>query len=124
MNYSATTYLEQQQHLVCSLQTLLVSLVILATLVTIASAYLQRKNKTVFIALLCAALFLISCIVITRLGNLPIQEEMLIWNADTLPENWTVLRDKWWTFHIMRTIAELIALVLIVWTSVQKTREI
>ncbi len=120
MNYSASTYIEQQQHLVLSLQTLLVSLVIIATLVTFASAFLQRKNRKIFIALIFAALFLLSCIVITRLGNLPIQKEMLTWNANSFPENWTTLRDKWWAFHVTRTIAELIALVLVAWTGVQK----
>ncbi|MEO7444292.1 MAG: DUF1772 domain-containing protein, partial [Ferruginibacter sp.] len=118
--YSASTYIEQQQHLVLSLQLLLVSLVIFATLVTIVSAILQRKNRQIFIALIFVALFLLSCIIITRFGNLPIQKEMLIWNASSIPENWTTLRDKWWTFHVMRTIAELIALVLVAWTSVQK----
>src|SRR5665213_958110 len=116
MNYSASTYIEQQQHLVASLQTMLVSLVIIATLLTIASAFLQRKNRNNFIALIFAALFLLSCIFITRLGNLPIQKEMLTWSANYFPENWTTLRDKWWTFHVMRTIAELIALVLVAWT--------
>jgi len=120
MNYSASTYIEQQQHLVASLQTMLVSLVIIATLLTIASAFLQRKNRNNFIALIFAALFLLSCIFITRLGNLPIQKEMLTWSANYFPENWTTLRDKWWTFHVMRTIAELIALVLVAWTSFQK----
>lgn len=118
--YSASTYIEQQQHLVRSLQLLLVSLVIFATLVTIVSAILQRKNRKIFIALIFVALFLLSCIIITRFGNLPIQKEMLTWNASSIPENWTTLRDKWWTFHVMRTIAELIALVLVAWTSVQK----
>lgn len=121
MNYSASTYIEQQQHLVLSLQALLVSLVIIATLITIASAFLQRNNRRIFIALIFAALFLLACILITRLGNLPIQKEMLTWNVDSLPENWTTLRDRWWTFHIMRTIAELIALVLVAWTSAPKT---
>lgn len=120
MTYSASTYIEQQQHLIRSLQTLLVSLVIIATLVTIASAFLQRKNKKIFIALIFAGLFLLSCIIITRLGNLPIQKEMLTWNANSFPENWTTLRDKWWTFHVIRTIAELIALFIVAWTSVQK----
>lgn len=120
MNYSVSTYIEQQQHLVLSLQTLLVSLVIIATLVTITLAYLQRRNKNVFIPLLFAAVFLVSCMVITRSGNLPIQTEILKWNANSYPENWTIFRDKWWTFHIMRTIAELISLVLVAWASVQK----
>ncbi|MCB9316324.1 MAG: DUF1772 domain-containing protein [Lewinellaceae bacterium] len=119
-HYTPSTYIEQQQNLVGSLNTLMVSLVILATIVTLTSAFLQRKNKAVFITLLFAAAFFASCIFISRFGNLPIQKEMLTWNAASLPENWTVLRDKWWSFHIIRTIAELIALVLVSWTSVQK----
>lgn len=121
-NYSASTYIEQQQHLVLSLQTLLVLLVIIATLVTIASAFFQRNNRRIFIALVFASLLLLSCIFITRLGNLPIQKQMLTWNSNSLPKNWTALRDKWWTFHIMRTIAELIALVLVAWASVHKNK--
>lgn len=107
--YSPTTYLEQQQQLVQSLNTLMVSLVIAATIVTIISAFLQRNNKSVFITLLIAAAFFASCIFISRFGNLPIQTEMLSWKTDSLPDNWTILRDKWWTLHIERTVAELIA---------------
>src|SRR5689334_7247520 len=99
-NYSASTYIEQQQHLVLSLQTLLVSLVIIATLVTLTSAFLQREDKKTFMALLAAACFLLLCIVITRFGNLPIQTEMMTWNIQAIPEDWMVLRDQWWSFHI------------------------
>ncbi|MEO7801533.1 MAG: DUF1772 domain-containing protein [Ginsengibacter sp.] len=121
MHYSASTYIEQQKNLVLSLNTLMVWLVIITTLVTIVSAFLQRKNKTVFITLLVAAAFFASCIFISRLGNLPIQNEMLTWSANSIPFNWTMFREKWWSFHIMRTVAELIALVLVAWTSVQKS---
>ena len=123
MHYSASTYIEQQKNLVLSLNTLMVSLVIIATLVTIVSAFLQRRNKTVFITLLVAAAFFASCIFISRLGNVPIQNEMLTWNANSIPANWTVFRDKWWSFHIMRTVAELIALVLVTWASIQKSTD-
>src|SRR6266542_6314078 len=116
-NYSASTYIEQQQNLVRSLNTLMISLVIIATVVTLISAFLQRKNKTVFVSLLLAAAFFLSCMTITRFGNVPIQTEMLKWTVGSLPDNWTMLRDKWWSFHIMRTVVELIALVLVAWTS-------
>ena len=116
-NYSASTYIEQQQNLVASLNTSMVALVIIATIVTIASAFLQRQNKMAFFALLTAAFFLASCIVISRLGNLLIQTEMLSRNLISPPDTWTEMRDKWWSFHIMRTVAELIALVIIAWTS-------
>lgn len=120
MNYSASTYVEQQQNLFRSLNTPLIALVVVTTVVTLISAFLQRKNKPVFVALLLAAAFFISCIIITRFGNVPIQTQMINWTKDALPGNWAVLRDKWWSYHIMRTIVELIALVLIAWTLVQK----
>ncbi|MEP7267599.1 MAG: DUF1772 domain-containing protein [Saprospiraceae bacterium] len=123
-NYTPSTYIEQQQNLVRSLNTIMVSLVILATIITLVSAFLQRRNKTAFIALLFAAAFFASCIFISRFGNLPIQNEMLSWNAISLPDNWRMLRDKWWSFHVIRTIAELLALVLIAWTSVQKSNSV
>jgi len=118
VNYSASTYVEQQQNLVLSLNTLMIALVVIATVVTLISAYLQRKNKSIFVALLFAAALFISCMIITRLGNVPIQTEMLKWTADTLPDNWTMLRDKWWSFHIMRAVVGLMALVLVTWTIV------
>ncbi len=100
------------------------ALVVIATVITLISAFLQRKNKSVFVALLLAAVFFISCMVITRFGNIPIQTEMLKWATDSLPENWAMLRDKWWSFHIIRTVVELIALVLVAWTIVQnKTQQ-
>ena len=97
----------------------MIALVAIATILTLISAYLQRQNKTVFIFLLFAAAFFISCMVITRLGNVPIQSEMLKWTTNTLPGDWTMLRNKWWSFHVMRTVVELIALVLIAWATVQ-----
>ncbi len=117
--FSAFTYLEQQQNLVLSLNTLMIGLVIAVTVITMISAFLQQKNKPVFIMLVLAAAFFISCMIITRFGNVPIQTEMLKWTTDTMPENWAESRDRWWEFHIARTVVELIALVLVTWTIVQ-----
>ncbi|MBX2914220.1 MAG: DUF1772 domain-containing protein [Cyclobacteriaceae bacterium] len=120
-NYSAATYLEQQQQLVQSLNTLMVSLVIAATIVTFISAFLQRKHKTIFITLLIASVCFASCIFISRFGNLPIQKEMLNWKTTSIPNNWTSLRDEWWNLHIVRTLAELLALTLVAWTTSKTT---
>lgn len=119
-SYTASTYVEQQQHLVTSLNTLMVAMVIIATIVTLVSAFLQKGNRLNFIALLIAAAMFASCILISRFGNLPIQNEIMEWQADSPASNWTVLRDDWWSFHIKRTVVELIALVLVAWTSVRQ----
>ncbi len=118
--FSSSTYVEQQQHMLRSFNTLMVTLVITATLITVISAYLQRKNRAVFITLLIAALFFIACMLISRFGNLPLQSTMLQWDRINVPSDWMIFRDKWWMFHTWRTIAELIALALITWVSIIK----
>jgi uncharacterized membrane protein len=120
LNLSPSTYVEQQQNMIQSLNLLLFSLAILVTLITLVSAFLQKGNKQVFISLIAAALFFIACIVISAFGNQPINNIVMTWTPDTLPENWVSLRDKWWSLHIMRTITELIALCLITWASIRK----
>ena len=55
MNYSASTYVEQQQNLLRSLNTPLIALVVVTTVVTLISAFLQRKNKPVLVSLILAA---------------------------------------------------------------------
>jgi len=117
---SPSTFIEQQQNMLQSLRTLMVSLVVLATIITILSAYLQKHDKTAFISLILAAIFFIACILITRFGNKPIDDKVITWTTDTIPNNWSELRENWWSFHILRTVAEIIALLLVTWTSIKK----
>jgi hypothetical protein len=120
MSLSPSTYIEQQQNMIQALNVLMISLVFSATVITIISAFLQKSNKPVFITLLIAALFFITCIVISRFGNQPINKIIMSWTSGSLPVNLADLRDKWWSFHIMRTITELAALILVTWTSIKK----
>lgn len=117
---SIQTYVEQQQNMLHSLRILMVVLVVIATLITILSAYLQRRDKYIFTSLCVAALFFIACILITLLGNKPIDEIILTWTKESVPDNWDHLRDTWWSLHVLRTIAEILALFLITWTSIKK----
>jgi archaellum biogenesis protein FlaJ (TadC family) len=120
LDLSFSTYVEQQQNMLQALKVLMISLVVIATIITLASAFLQKNNKPSSIALLVAAVFFIACILITRFGIIPIDDTVMTWTSESLPDNWTGLRDKWWSFHIMRTIAELIALFLITWASIKR----
>jgi len=120
LELSPSTYVEQQQNMLQALKVLMISLVVIATIITLVSAFLQKNNKPSFIALLVAAVFFIACILITRFGIIPIDDTIMTWTSESLPNNWTEFRDKWWSFHIMRTIAELIALFLITWASIKR----
>ena len=121
LNLSPSLYIEQQQNMIRALNVLMITLVFSATIITIISAILQRGNKQAFIPLLIASLFFISCIIISRFGNQPINNEIMTWTSGTVPGNLSELRDQWWTFHIIRTISELIALCLVTWTSIIKS---
>jgi hypothetical protein len=120
LNLSPSAYIEQQQNTIRALNSLMISLVITATVITIISAILQKSNKPAFITLLIAALFFIACIIISRFGNQPINKIIMTWTPGSLPGNLSELRDKWWSFHIIRTIAELIALFLVTGASIKK----
>lgn len=117
--YSADCYLSQQLNMVHSLNALMFLLVVAATITTLLHAYFQKHNQTIFVILLISAACFIACIAITRMGNVPIQNEILGWSPSSIPADWVNMRDAWWTFHIQRTIAELIALALICWASLK-----
>jgi hypothetical protein len=123
MNLSPSAYIEQQQNMVRALNLLMLILVFSATIITIISAILQRADRQAFIPLLIASVFFIACIIISRFGNQPINNEIMNWTSGTLPGNLSELRDKWWSFHIFRTIAELTALFLVTWTSIKKSQQ-
>jgi hypothetical protein len=117
---SLSTFVEQQQNVIKALNTLMPLLGLLTIILTLSSGFLQNKNKPIFITLLIAALLLIISGLITRLGNQPINSIVLTWNKENMPADWTGLRDKWWSFHIVRTLTALVAFCLIVWTSIRK----
>jgi hypothetical protein len=119
-NLSPAAYIAQQQNMLASLNVIMISLVVIATVITLVSAWLQKSDKSIFITLLIAAVFFFACIIISRFGNQPLNNIIMTWTSSTFPENWADLRNQWWSFHIMRTIAELVALVLVTWASVKR----
>lgn len=119
-NLPAEQYIVIQQNMVRSLNDLMPVLGAITILSTLVSAALQRKKKDVFITLLIAAFLFIVTGLITRLGNQPINAVVMTWKSNSIPANWTGLKDKWWLFHEIRTVSSTIALLLVLWASIRK----
>jgi len=117
---SAPTFIEQQQNAILALNTLMPILGLITILLTLTSAFLQRKDKIAFSALVVASVFLIVSGLTTKFGNQPINSIVMTWDMNTPPNNWTELRNQWWIFHELRTLFAFIGLCLIVWTSIKK----
>jgi uncharacterized membrane protein len=119
---SPSTYVEQQQNAIRALNVLMPVLGAITVLLTLISAFLQRKDRKAFVLLIVAAAFLILSGLLTRFGNQPINAIVMTWDMARPPANWADLRDQWWGFHRLRTFSGLIALVLITWASVYPRR--
>ena len=85
------------------------------------SAFLQKENKTVFTALIIAVIFFIISGLVTKFGNQPINKIVMSWNKSLIPDNWMELRDRWWSFHIARTITSVTAFCIIAAGSIRKS---
>lgn len=119
--FTVSTYLEQQQGAIKSLNTIMPLLGLITIILTLISAFLQKDNKTIFISLIIATIFLVISGLVTKFGNQPINKIVMTWNKTEVPSNWTELRDKWWSFHILRTLTAVVAFCFIVATALRKS---
>lgn len=112
---SAQAYVEHQQLAIRGVHYLIPTLASLAILATFTSASLHKTNRAQFFTLLIAGVLLVIAGLMTLYGTLPINSEVREWKLNAIPANWTDYRDRWWSYHLDRTVACLIAFVLVCW---------
>lgn len=111
---SATSYVEQQQNAIRAFNTLLPAIGAVCILLTGAIAYRTRSDARVRSLHVVAALLMIVAAVVTRFGNQPINAIVMTWSPEAPGANWMQLRDDWWQWHIVRSVAGIGALALTV----------
>jgi uncharacterized membrane protein len=84
-------------------------------LVTIIAAAIGRDDRTRFGLLIAAVVCFAAAGLTTRFLNQPINRIVMTWSTDAPPPmNWTVLRDEWWRWHLVRLFAGLGGLSLLI----------
>lgn len=117
MDLAPGMYVQQQQHAIRALNVTMPVLGKITALLTIVAAVLARTNRTQLTLLLIAAACFVAAGLITGFLNQPINAIVMTWSPDAPPANWMQLRDDWWRWHILRTVAGIGGLsVLIVAT--------
>lgn len=109
---SATAYVEMQQNAIRALNVSLPVLGLVCILLTATLAVLTRDDKRGRYLLVAAVICLITAGLITRLGNQPINAVVMTWSPQSPPADWKELRDTWWQWHVLRTLAGVLALGL------------
>lgn len=80
----------------------------LCILFVLWTVWLTRKNnRKGFYFTLISFICLLIALLITLLVEVPIDNQIKTWTASTVPSNWAVIREKWGTFHGLRTFASL-----------------
>ena len=70
-----------------------------------------RSPVSVTLAAVAFVLFLVT-VVVTMATEVPIVKRVITWQTESVPSNWRELRDRWVSFHLLRVIPGLAALVL------------
>jgi uncharacterized membrane protein len=109
-----TAYVEQQQNAIRALNTLLPVMGAVCILLTVSLAVTSKSDARSRYLLVAAAILLVIAGLVTRFGNQPINAIVIMWDAQAPGENWEQLRDEWWNWHVVRSIAGIAALSLTV----------
>lgn len=119
---SAAAYVEQQQRTIESFEVLMPVLGGLAILLTLLLAALERGRRPVFALLAAAAVLLAVAGLVTRFQCQPIDARVMTWRAQAAPADWALLRDAWWQWHVVRSVAGLAALGLVLGATLAERR--
>jgi hypothetical protein len=81
----------------------------------ILSAWLVPERRSAAFSLSVAAcLLIVIALLITLFVEVPIDNQIKRWTADTVPSEWTAIRERWQTFHTARTFVSLASLASLI----------
>lgn len=110
---SSTFYVQHMQHAIRVLTIPLPTIVVLGLLFTATASFQARKEPAVFYLLAIATACVLVVGLITRLGNIPINNQILTWKIESPPSDWSALAEKWWRFQTARFALQTAALCLV-----------
>ncbi|TKK70941.1 DUF1772 domain-containing protein [Ilyomonas limi] len=79
--------------------------------------YKDKKSAGFYAGLLSFVLIII-VLLVTLLILVPVDNRIQQWTTAIIPHNWEDIRDKWDTFHTVRTFASLASFALFSWSVV------
>jgi uncharacterized membrane protein len=88
-----------------------------------SASLVTKKNSPRFYLSVTACLLIVIALLITLLVEVPIDNQIRTWRAETVPADWTTLRARWQAFHTARTfvsLASLSSLILAVLSTKQQ----
>jgi uncharacterized membrane protein len=111
---TAAQYIALQQHGIRGFNATMPVLGAATLAVTVAAAVMARQDPARVAMLAAASLGFLAAGLITRFLNQPINAVVMTWSPAAPPADWTVLRDSWWRWHIVRLTCGIGGLLLLI----------
>jgi uncharacterized membrane protein len=90
------------------------SLTAVAIITPIWLAVISKQHRTMRIFALLGSLAALTSILITRIGTVPINHMMRVWNSTGAPANWPEILHHWDVLNYVRTGFAILSFVLII----------
>ena len=110
--FSAETFIAIGKQIMQNVATgmaIMMPLGILGVLVLLLMA--GNRKKAHFYWLLSTLILFVAALVITLAIEVPIDNQIRTWTADSVPADWQVTRDRWQFYHTDRTFLSLAGMV-------------
>jgi hypothetical protein len=109
---SASTFLEVGRTMIGNLGGPMRVLMPSAVIATFALVVALARRHDLFAATFgtAALVLLLAAMGITLLVNVPIDQQIRGWTAETLPPAWQAIRDRWEFYHGTRTVVSIVGL--------------
>src|SRR5262245_3489783 len=82
----------------------------LASSVVLLVLLFRQRRAAAFSLAIVSLLLMAGALVVTLAVNVPIDDEINRWTVNTLPPDWTAIRDRWELYHTIRTFVSVGAL--------------
>ena len=89
-------------------------LMLISILMPLWYAILHRKVKPVMFSSLVASLLALTALLVTRFGNVPINQMMKTWSINDLPVDWKILLHNWDQYNLIRCMAGIGSFICVV----------
>ena len=112
-------YAGAMQHAILVFTTPLPIIVALSVVFTALSAFLGRRERSVFVLLLVASVCTLAVALITAFGNIPLNNQIKTWDVSSPPQNWPELATRWWQFQTARATAAIVGFSCLILTAIR-----
>lgn len=83
------------------------TLIILSIFAPLWYAGMSRYSPRITVPAVISSLLALTCLLVTRFGNAPINQQIKTWTIGNMPDDWLTILHTWDQYNLVRSLAAL-----------------